>query len=204
MSVKDYNIVYISFGDKFLYIPHKEYIMAILLSIINDGQRPPYNTVEVMNKVHSDLLSLKNLIEGREYLKKYSEALTLVSSIYFRTVGKDVTLVSLIKKRFQGGLTRGIYLLILQDIVDTISKSSYVTDFSKYNAIIEDKDDIKLEAKDFSTKLDAFNTKVDIKAPLDVINITRSTELIILIDKLGINGVYFLLNALYKIIVIAK
>lgn len=178
--------------------------MAVLLSVINDGERVPYNTVEVMNKVHSDLLNLKNLIEGREYLKKYSEALTLASSIYFRTVGRDASLVSLIKKRFQGGLTRGVYLLILQDIVDIISVSSFVTDFSKYNDLVEDKEDIKLTTKDYSTKMDAFNTKVDIKAPVDAGRLNRVDELIILINKLGINGVYFLLNALYKVIVVAK
>lgn len=185
--------------------------MARLISImtLKNGSLVNKNTME------SAMMRLKESVTNKDYKENYTEALELVVSLYKSSLTSitnsyaenqilgGATLIDLISKHFNGVMTRGIYVLILQDVLDVLTKREYLTDFSRYLEIAEDYDDIQLKEFEFGSKLSVFNTKTDLKLNTRV-KLTATEELNILLNKLGIEGMYYFYKALFKVIAIAK
>lgn len=166
---------------------------------------PGYATV-TKNKIESNMLALSKFVEDKSYMDNYSDACDLVIGIYKTLVtevynnNQSETMVGLIKRYFNGNLTRAIYTLILQDVVDTITISNYVVDFSKYLTLVEDKDDIAISEQEFGKQLVAFATPIDLEIKdIDATLINSNQELDILINKLGVIGMYYFYKAIFKI-----
>lgn len=172
--------------------------MAKMVSFVN------HNTYHIdPNIVESSLLSLQTIVNDKTYLGNYASAITEIVKIYNNVTGKDHTLVDIIKQNFNGSLTRSIYTLILQDALDLITDSSFITDFSKYYDIVEDKDDIHIESYEYGIKLGVFNTKADLKVQSATSTlVTRSTELNTIISKLGVVGTFYFFKALLKVVAV--
>lgn len=161
------------------------------------------------NRVEGKMLRLGDMLNDKSYKDNFTEATDIVLDIYKELVqtiynnNQSETLVGRIKHYFNGNLTRSIYALILQDIVDVISIDNYVVDFSKYIELVEDKDDISITDNEFGTKLDAFGTKLELEIKnIDATLINSNQELDILLNKLGIVGMYYLYKAMFKVVVI--
>ena len=180
--------------------------MANVVSMLSTGRLEADITRAEKDSIHTSMLNLNELIKGRKYLENYSEAMNCISNIYFTSTKYDQGLISLFKKRFQNGLTRGVYALILQDITDIILKDDFTTEFTKYDSLVEDNDDIKLNNNDYSDIIEAFNTKIDIKVPAsyEVATLNKVDELNIILRKLGVDGTLYLMNALYKVVVVSN
>lgn len=177
--------------------------MAVMISAVNP---PSFGNFNRDNKIEADMLHLKEVIDSRTFEKNYADALTCASRIYFNTVGDNQSLLGMIKRHFQKNMTRAIYVLILQDIVDTIVDDNFKTDFFKYDDLVEDKTDIKLEGHEYGTKLSVFNTTIDLKIPVNGAEVDRSRvqELNYLLDKLGLAGFYYMLKALFKVAAVRR
>lgn len=161
------------------------------------------------NKIDGKMLRLGDMLNDKSYKDNFTEATDLVLDIYKELIqtmynnNQSETLVGRIKHYFNGNLTRSIYALILQDIVDVITLDNYVVDFYKYIELVEDKDDISLTEKEFGTKLEAFNVKLELEIKnIDGTLINSNQELDILLNKLGIVGMYYLYKAMFKVVVI--
>lgn len=174
-----------------------------MISAVNP---PSYRRFGKENKIEADMLHLKEVIDSRAFEKNYSDALTCASNIYFNALGDNQSLLGLIKRYFQKNMTRAIYVLILQDIVDTIVDDNFKTDFFKYSDLVEDKTDIKIEDHEHGTKLSVFNTTIDLKIPVSGAEVDRSRieELNYLLNKLGLAGLYYMLNALFKVAAVRR
>lgn len=178
--------------------------MAVIISAVNEPSIG--NNFNKINKIEADMVHLKSVIDSREFETDYADALSCAARIYYTTLAGNQSLLGLIKKYFQNNMSRGIYILILQDIVDTIVDDNFKTDFFKYHNLAEDRVDIKLEEHEFGTKLSAFNTTVHLKIPLSgaIVERNRVEELHYLISKLGIAGFYYMLKALFKVAAIRR
>lgn len=176
--------------------------MAVIISAVSG---PGYGRFDKDNKIEADMLHLKEVIDSRAFEKDYADALTCVSRVYFTLIGDNQSLIGLIKKHFQKNMTRAIYVLILQDVVDTIVNDNFKTDFFKYDDLVEDKTDIKLEGHEYGTKLSVFNTTIDLKIPVNGnVDMSRVDELNYLIKKLGLVGFYYMLKALFKVAAVRR
>lgn len=176
--------------------------MAVMISAVNP---PSYVHFNKDNKIEAEMLHLKEVIDSRAFEKDYADALTCAGKVYFAIVGDNQSLLGLIKKNFQKNMTRAIYVLILQDIVDTIVDDNFKTDFFKYDDLVEDKTDIKLEGHEYGTKLSVFNTTIDLKIPVNGnVDMSRVDELNYLIKKLGLVGFYYMLKALFKVAAVRR
>ena len=177
--------------------------MANLISAVTV---PGFGRCGKDSKIEADMLHLKEVIDSRAYEINYSDAVTCASRIYFEIVGDNQSLLGLIKKHFQQSMSRGIYVLILQDIVNVIVDDNFKTDFFKYVILPEDKTDIKLEDHEHGTKLSVFNTTVDLKIPVSgaVVERNRIEELDYLLTKLGLGGFYYMLKALLKVAAVRR
>lgn len=169
---------------------------------------PGYATV-TKNKIESNMLVLSKLVEDKSYTDNYTDACDLIIGIYRTLVSEGYnsnqseTLVGFIKRYFTGNLTRSIYTLILQDVVDTITISNYVVDFSKYLTLVEDKDDISISEQEYGKQLEAFKTPIDLEIKdIDATLINSNQELDILMNKLGVIGMYYFYKAIFKIVAV--
>ena len=182
--------------------------MAKMISFINFNTKGYVKNVKnIKDQVESNLLNLHKIVEDKSYLVDYSSALDKIYAIYENITKDEHTLATIIKQVFQGSKTKGIYALIIQDVWDLLTADK-VTDFVKYYNLVEDKEDILIEAEEYGTKLQAFNTEVTLQkgttstavATLD----NKTTELYRIVKNLGVSGTYYFFKALLKVIAVAK
>lgn len=180
--------------------------MARMLSFANHtGNSYPKTDV-----LESQLVQLEEVVKNKTYLQDYSSALELLNNIHRELTNsngypKCGTLLDVVKIFFQGNMTRSVYSLILQELADLITKKDYITDFFKYHDIVEDKEDIKIEATEYGTKLKVFNTKVNVTVNTDSEANLYSplSELITIIGKLGVVGTFHMFKAINKVAVLS-
>ena len=182
--------------------------MAKMISFVNFNTKGYVkNVAQIKNQVESDLLQLGKMVDEKSYLNDYSTGLKLVYNIYENITKDEHTLATIIKSVFQGSLTKGIYSLIIQDVWDLLTEGK-VTDFIKYYKLVEDKEDILIEANEYGTKLEAFNTTITLEkgttnTAVSVID-NKTTELFTIVRLLGVSGSYYFFKALLKIVAVAK
>lgn len=184
--------------------------MAKMVSFVNfDNTSFNKDTKKIKEKVESKILILKTMVENKEYENNYSNVIKVINDLYYAMTEHESSLLSIIKKSFQGNYTRGIYTLILQDAVNLLSESISTMvnvnkiEFSKYLQLVEDKEDIKIEPNEYGTKLEAFNTKINLKFP-NYSLFSKEDELGYIISTLGVVGTYQFFQALLKVVAVVR
>lgn len=182
--------------------------MAKMVSFVNYNTNKYHKDMDKLrNDVETAMLSLQHQIEAKEYEVDYAKTIKTIHDLYEAITYEESTIHSILKSSFRGNLTRGIYALILQDTYTLLTEPNVEQmDFSKYLNLVEDKEDIKIEPREYGTKLHVFNTVVNLdnngvfrQGPS-----TKIDELNLIFRKLGVVGTYHFFKALLKVVAVIK